>query len=97
MIAGIKVVLAPEAEISKKGGGDLELSAFAAGGRAEAEGRFENGVLHAESLKLRDSDPDETRDVDLEGKVGAVDAARGSFRMFGLLVLTGPQTKFVLH
>ena len=95
VIAGVKVALEPSADLRGDHDVPIDFSALSPGLAAEAQGRFENGVLRANALNTDELDPDETRDVEVEGIVTSVDAAAGSFQVMGLRILLTPRTKVV--
>jgi hypothetical protein len=96
-VGGIRIALEPDAVLSDGAERALALDQVKAGQHASAEGRFADGVLRAASLEVEEGEDGEAEDVELEGTVGEVDRAQGTFRLLGLTVKVTPQTKVELH
>jgi hypothetical protein len=95
-VAGVEVALDAGAVVTDEDGREIDLAKVRPGEEAEAEGRFENGVLRAESLEVKPRDEDEAREVEIEGPISEVDSARNAFRVMGLRVLVTPHTRVLL-
>jgi hypothetical protein len=96
-VGGIRVALAPDAVLSDGAERALVLDQVKPGQHASAEGRFADGVLRAASLEVEEGEDGEAGDVELEGTVGEVDRAQGTFRLLGVTVKVTPQTKVELR
>jgi hypothetical protein len=97
VVAGSKVQVEPGAEIRDKDDLKLDFAKVREGQKIEAEGRYENGVLHATALETDDLDDDAVRKVEIEGPITEVDSAKGSFRVMGYRILVTPRTKVSIH
>jgi hypothetical protein len=97
VIGGVRVALEPSAEILGDHDVAIDFAAVAPGMKAEAQGRFENGTLRAGVLNTDDLEPDDARELEVEGVVTKVDAAAGTFEVMGLRILVTPRTKVVAH
>jgi len=96
-VAGIRVVLEPDALLSDGTDRALPLDQVKPGQHASAEGRFADGVLRAISLEVEQEKGDDAEDVELEGTISDVDRAQSTFRMLGVVVKVTPQTKVELR
>jgi len=97
VVGGVRAVVDPGAEIRDGDELTTDLARVRAGTEVEAEGRFEGGVLRVRSLETSELDEDEVHAVELEGTITEVDPGGGSFRVLGLKVVVGPQTRLGIH
>jgi hypothetical protein len=96
VVAGVPVALEPGASLRDASGAPLDLAKVRAGLAADAEGRFENGVLRANALEVQELAADDEEDVEIDGVITEVDRAGSSFRVLGIRVRVTPGTKLRL-
>jgi hypothetical protein len=91
-LAGIKVVLSPDAVVEDDDENPVEFPHLKSGQRIKAEGFVGDGaVLRAEEIEVKPAR--EEPEVGLEARVEKIDAARRTLTVMGFTVLVVPTTK----
>ncbi|MEN8184115.1 MAG: DUF5666 domain-containing protein [Myxococcota bacterium] len=92
-VAGVEVVLEPDALVRDGDGDALDLRAMSIGQRAELEGQFVEGVLRARALEVEDMKPGKADRVQLRGIITEVDGRDDTFQLLGVEVAVASETK----
>jgi hypothetical protein len=89
-VLGMQVTASSNVIVEDQLDAPVEFSGLKVGRRIKVEGRLgDDGVFHADEIKLKDADPE----VALEGPVEQVDGARKAITLVGFTVLVTPATK----
>ena len=92
-IHGVKVIANPDVTFEDANDAPVPLSSFAVGKRAKAEGRFQDGALHATKVKHKVTKPGKENELGLTGQISSVDRAGEVFVVLGVNVMVTPQTQ----